>query len=93
MMDYPLLVHQFLERANTFTPSKEIVTREGEGTHRYTYADLMLRTSRLSNALSGLGVGVGDRVGTFAWNTYIFQQRLTAFGLEPWQLLHERQRL
>jgi fatty-acyl-CoA synthase len=30
----------------------------------------MKRSSRLSNALAGLGVGVGDRVGTFAWNTY-----------------------
>ena len=80
MMVYPLLVHQFLERANTFTPNKEIVTREGEGTHRYTYADLMLRTSRLSNALSGLGVGVGDRVGTFAWNTY---RHLEAYFAAP----------
>jgi len=80
MMDYPLLVHQFLERASTFTPDKEIVTREGEGTHRYTYADLMRRTSRLSNALAGLGVGVGDRVGTFAWNTY---RHLEAYFAAP----------
>ena len=70
MMDYPLLVNQFLERASTFFPNKEIVTREGDGTHRYTYADLMKRSSRLSHALAGLGVGTGDRVGTFAWNTY-----------------------
>ncbi|MCI0811656.1 MAG: AMP-binding protein, partial [Chloroflexi bacterium] len=70
MMDYPLLVNQFLERASTFFPNKEIVTREGEGTHRYTYADVMKRSSRLSHALAGLGVGIGDRVGTFAWNTY-----------------------
>ena len=70
MMDYPLLVRQFLERAATFSPNKQIVTREGEFTHRYTYSDLMPRTTRLSNALAGLGVGIGDRVGTFAWNTY-----------------------
>ena len=69
-MDYPLLIHQFLERASVFSPNKEIVTREGEGTHRYGYTDLMQRSSRLSNALAGLGVGIGDRVGTFAWNTY-----------------------
>ena len=70
MMDYPLLVHQFLGRASTFFPHKEIVTREGDDIHRYTYADVMQRSSRLSNALAGLGVGIGDRVGTFAWNTY-----------------------
>ncbi|MDA0264217.1 MAG: long-chain fatty acid--CoA ligase [Chloroflexi bacterium] len=70
MMEYPLLVHRFLERTSVFSPDKEIVTREGDGVHRYTYADLMVRSSRLSNALAGLGVGVGDRVGTFGWNTY-----------------------
>ena len=70
MMDYPLLVHQFLERTSVYFPNKEIITREGDGVHRYTYADLMKRASRLSNALAGLGVGAGDRVGTFAWNHY-----------------------
>ena len=70
MMDYPLLVHQFLERTSVYFPNKEIITREGDGVHRYTYADLMKRTSRLSNALAELGVGAGDRVGTFAWNHY-----------------------
>jgi len=80
MMDYPLLVHQFLERASTFFPNKEIVTRQGEGTHRYTYADLMRRSSRLSNALADLGVGIGDRVGTFGWNTY---RHLEAYFAAP----------
>ena len=80
MMDYPLLVPQLLERANTFSSNKEIVTRIGEGSHRYTYADLMRRTSRLSNALAGLGVGNGDRVGTFAWNTY---RHLEAYFAAP----------
>ena len=69
-MNYPLLVPRILERARTMFPDKEIVTRVGEGTHRYTYHDLAGRVGRLSNALSGLSVGVGDRVGTFAWNTY-----------------------
>ena len=76
MMDFP----QLLERANTFSSNKEIVTRIGEGSHRYTYADLMRRTSRLSNALAGLGVGNGDRVGTFAWNTY---RHLEAYFAAP----------
>ena len=80
MMDYPLLVHQFLERSSVFFPNKEIVTREGDGTHRYTYVELMKRSSRLSNALAGLGVGVGDRVGTFAWNHY---RHLEAYFAAP----------
>ncbi|MEC9447059.1 MAG: AMP-binding protein, partial [Chloroflexota bacterium] len=70
MMDYPLLIHKFLERTAVFSPEKEIITREEGGNHRYTYADLMQRSARLSNALAGLGVEQGDRVGTFAWNQY-----------------------
>lgn len=80
MMDYPLLVHQFLERASVFSPDKEIISREGDGAHRYNYAELMKRSSRLSNALAELGVGVGDRVGTFAWNTY---RHLEAYFAAP----------
>ena len=80
MMDYPLLVHQFLERASVFSPHKEIISREGDSAHRYTYADLTKRASRLSNALAGLGVGKGDRVGTFAWNTY---RHLEAYFAAP----------
>lgn len=70
MMEYPLLVRRFLERSSVFSAEKEIVTREGDATHRQTYADLTKRSTRLSNALAGLGVGRGDRVGTFAWNHY-----------------------
>ena len=79
-MNYPLLVPRILERARTMFPDKEIVTRVGEGTHRYTYHDLAGRVGRLSNALSGLSVGVGDRVGTFAWNTY---RHLEAYFAAP----------
>ena len=69
-MRYELLAHRILERAATQFPGKEIVTRVGAGAHRYTYADLFARTARLGNALRELGIGAGDRVGTFAWNTY-----------------------
>ncbi len=70
MMDHSLLISSLLERANTLFPTKQIVTRTASGTHRYTYADLHRRTRRLANALATLGVRDGDRVGTFAWNSY-----------------------
>jgi len=38
--------------------------------HRYTYSDAGARTLKLANALARLGVGVGDRVATIAWNGY-----------------------
>lgn len=69
-MHYELLANRILERAATHFPNKEIVTRVGEDTHRYTYAEMFTRTARLGNALRELGIGPGDRVGTFAWNTY-----------------------
>ena len=80
MMSYPLLIPRILERANTFFPYKEIVTREEADLHRYTYEDLTQRVARLSNALRGLGVKEGDRVATFAWNTY---RHLEAYFATP----------
>lgn len=79
-MRYPLLVSRMLERARDFFPHKEIITRIDGGVHRYTYRDLAGRVGRLGNALAGLGVGQGDRVGTFAWNTY---RHLEAYFAAP----------
>jgi fatty-acyl-CoA synthase len=70
MMDVPLTIRAILERAAVLFPAKEIVTRTPGGLHRYTYGDLHARACRLANALRGLGVRPGDRVGTFAWNSY-----------------------
>jgi fatty-acyl-CoA synthase len=70
MMDWQLTIGSLVERAAQLFPHKEIVTRMPRGLHRYTYADLVRRAARLANALAGLGIRPGDRVGTFAWNTY-----------------------
>jgi fatty-acyl-CoA synthase len=70
MMDYPLTLTHFLERAHTLFPKKEVITRTATGLHRYTYADLYPRACRLANALRTLGVRDGGRVATFAWNTH-----------------------
>jgi len=70
MMDYPLTLQQFLERNQRLFGSKEVVTRTRNGTHRYQYAEYGQRVGRLAQALKALGVRRGDRVATFAWNTY-----------------------
>ena len=80
MMNYQLLVPGLLDRASTYFPKKQIITREGEGVHRYTYRDLKGRVNRLCNALASLGVAKGDRVGTFGWNTY---RHLEAYFAPP----------
>jgi fatty-acyl-CoA synthase len=70
MMNSQLTIRSLVERAAQLFPQKEIVTRIPGGLHRYTYGDLLPRLGRLANALAALGVRPGDRVGTFAWNTY-----------------------
>ena len=71
MMDFPLTLSHLLERARTFDPRSEIVSRNPDKSlHRYTYADFYARTCRLANALTRLGVKAGDRVATLSWNHY-----------------------
>ncbi len=70
MMDYPLTLSVFLARAEMLFPAREIVTRTSDGTHRTTYADIAQRARRLASALETQGVAPGERVATFAWNTF-----------------------
>ncbi len=69
MMDQQLLLKTFLWRAEQVYGANEIVTAVGDDSHRYTYERYGERVRRLAGALRGLGVGVGDRVGTLGWNT------------------------
>ena len=71
MMDRPLLTTEILKHAATNFRRTEIVTRTVEGPiHRYTIADSNRRIAQLANALTRLGVKLGDRVGVIGWNTY-----------------------
>jgi len=71
MMRTELVLTHFLERARMLFPKREIVSRMPGGTHRETYAEAYERIKKLANVLQGrLGIGPGDRVGTFAWNHY-----------------------
>ena len=70
MMEYPLTTQFILARAETLYPTREIATKTAEGMHRYTYADMAARARRLASALTKRGLQPGDRVGSFAWNTY-----------------------
>ena len=71
MMDTPLMISGILAHAAQAHGKQEIVTRTVEGPiHRYTYRDCYARTQQLAHALIALGVEPGDRIGTFAWNTY-----------------------
>jgi fatty-acyl-CoA synthase len=69
MMDRPLLVKQIAERAETVFGRREVVARTQDGIERSTYAQVVERAHRLASALGQLGVGPGDRVASFAWNS------------------------
>src|SRR4051812_7680363 len=70
MMDFPLTLTHFLERARTFFAAGQIVTALPDKTQcRVTYAEYTARTAKLANALTKkLGVKSGDRVATLAFN-------------------------
>jgi fatty-acyl-CoA synthase len=71
MMDVPLNVSMLLTHAARYAADTEIVSRRVEGDiHRYTYRDCEKRAKQLAQALTKLGVGPGERVGTLAWNGY-----------------------
>jgi acyl-CoA synthetase (AMP-forming)/AMP-acid ligase II len=71
MMQMPLLTSSLLVHAERHHADQQIVSRRVEGDiHRYTYADLALRTRKLAKAVAALGVPEGERVATLAWNGY-----------------------
>lgn len=69
MMDTPLLLTSFLNRAERFFHSKKIYSRTSATTiHEFTYKEYVKRTRRLADALTKLEMEQGMKVGTFAWN-------------------------
>jgi len=70
MMDYPLTLTHFLERARRLFPDKEIISRTADGLRRHSYTESYARVCRLANGLRELGIEAGDRVATFAWNSH-----------------------
>lgn len=71
MMSQPLLVSSIIRHADRYFGGNEIVSRRAEGDiHRYTYRDCHERARQMANAIEALGVKIGDRVATLAWNGY-----------------------
>ena len=71
MMDTPLSISSLIEYAALNHGEAEIVSRTVEGPlHRYGYRDSHARIQQLAQVLAELGIRIGDRVGTIAWNGY-----------------------
>ena len=71
MQNHPLLISSVIDFASRHQGDTEVVSRRVEGDiHRYTWADVQRRAKQVAKALDALGVKVGERVGTLAWNGY-----------------------
>ncbi len=71
MMHRPLRISDILEFAADAFPTAEIISARTEGDiHRQTYPETRDRVCQLAHALHKLGVEMGDRVATLAWNGY-----------------------
>ena len=68
-MDRPLLIRDIARRAERLFGDREIVSRTHDGVERSSYGDVVNRARRLASSLKALGVGPGDRVATFGWNS------------------------
>ena len=68
-MDYQLTVAALLRRAESLHATREVVSRQPDGSiGRTTYGAVAVRARKLAVALQQLGIGRGDRVATFGWN-------------------------
>ncbi|WP_280421661.1 long-chain fatty acid--CoA ligase [Nocardia carnea] len=68
MMDDQLSLATLLRYASTFVGDSTVSTWTGDGVRTMTYREVGADSARLANALTELGIGRGDRVGTFMWN-------------------------
>lgn len=70
MQRYALTLDGICDHAARWHGDREIVSRLGDGSVvRTDYATIRDRAKRMSNALRALGVELGDRVATLAWNS------------------------
>lgn len=66
---YPLIIKKLLNTPLIYAPDQEIVYRDKL---RYTYRDLYDRIHRLAGGLEALGVGRGDTVAVFDYDSNRF---------------------
>jgi acyl-CoA synthetase (AMP-forming)/AMP-acid ligase II len=66
--DFPLTLTHAYRRMRDCHPSAQVATLTTQTPVRAGFGEVCERADRLARALARLGIGQGDRVGTFAWN-------------------------
>ncbi|MGV9818102.1 long-chain fatty acid--CoA ligase [Nocardia xishanensis] len=80
MQDEPLSLATLLRYATTVHADATVRTWTGSESRVMTYRELGERAAQLAHALTALGIGRGDRVGTFMWNN---NEHLVAYCAVP----------
>jgi len=80
MQDGPLLISGIVRHGSWLYADRQIITCEADGYRTATFSEVTERAERLARALRHLGVGEGDRVGTFCWN---HQEHMEAYLAVP----------
>lgn len=82
MQDFPLSINHLFRHGRKVHADSLILTYNGpdEEITESTYAEVGDRADQLAAALAKLGVGEGDRVGTFMWNN---QRHMEAYLAIP----------
>jgi len=71
MQDWPMLVHKIMDHAALYYSGREVVCRTVEGPIiRTNYGEIAKRSHKVAHALDRLGIKLGDRCATLAWNTH-----------------------
>jgi fatty-acyl-CoA synthase len=78
--DFQLTITAILRHGATVHGRSECVTWLGDRGAHASYAEIARNAERLAAALTELGIGAGDRVGTFCWNN---QAHLEAYYAVP----------
>src|SRR5947209_6183648 len=72
MIDYPLTLSSILERAGSYFPQTEIVSRlPDRSIHCSNWGEIYRRARGLAASLQAIGLNKGDRVATLMWNNYV----------------------
>ena len=78
MQDSPLLISDIIRHGEWIYADKKIFTVTPDGVDEATFFQVAKRGEQLATALSKLGVGAGDRVGTFMWNNQAHMEAYVA---------------
>ena len=71
MMHRPLRIADILTFAQDTHKAAGLISATVEGgMHRESWPEMAARSRKLARALQALGVGLGDRIATLAWNGY-----------------------